>query len=154
MLLGDAKHVPHFTYTRRRGCRIVLSQLEDVHARSVSEQTNQSYKDLNDHLLNQRIVDSETWRVPSCCVLAMHDASYDSCVLCCRLADLCKKNELLGVRVMEVRTAYTKEFEWHHLENITKKTIKDSSMKLMREQAEARFKRQLAAEAQSKPQGQ
>ena len=73
---------------------------------------------------------------------------------CRRLADLCSKNELLGVRVMEVRTAYTKEFEWHHLESITKKTIKDSSMKLMREQAEARFKRQLAAEAQSKPQGQ
>ena len=53
---------------------------------------------------------------------------------------------------MEVRAAYVGEdFEWDQLQRLAKKGVQDSNVKLLRQQAEARFARQLAAEQDPEP---
>ena len=42
-------------------CRIVLSQLEGSGRGGLASYNVDSYKDLSDHLLNQKIKDTEAW---------------------------------------------------------------------------------------------
>jgi hypothetical protein len=58
------------------------------------------------------------------------------------IAALLKKNELLGVRIMEVRASYAAgEFEWDYLQKITKQEIEKGNTSLTRKHASEAFKK-------------
>lgn len=56
------------------------------------------------------------------------------------LAKLLEKNEMLGMRVMEVRASYCQEdFEWEECKKIASREIQESNVRLLRQYADARI---------------
>ncbi|GAB4822767.1 hypothetical protein N2152v2_009813 [Parachlorella kessleri] len=102
-------------------CKIILAQLEGSGRGSLASYNAQGYQDLMDFLQKNPIKDGDEW-----------------------LAKLMTHNQLLGVRIMEVREAYCQEdFEWDECHRLAVKGVKDANVRLMREYAAERFGKDL-----------
>ncbi|KAK9807233.1 hypothetical protein WJX73_000157 [Symbiochloris irregularis] len=98
--------------------RIVLSQLEGRGTGASGSYNAQQYNDLLQYWeANPRISNGDEW-----------------------LAGLCNKNPMLGVRLMEVRTAYCKEdFEWDNAKRVAVREMDKANQRILSQQAEASF---------------
>lgn len=97
--------------------RIVLAQLQGSGRGNLAAYNAESYKDLTEYMENNTLTDGDKW-----------------------LAGLMKKNQLLGVRIVEVRTAYCKEdFEWDSCKRIAAREMEKANKKMLQDHAEAAF---------------
>lgn len=68
------------------------------------------------------------------------------------LGKLMERDEMLAVRIMEVRAAYSAEdFEWDHCQRLSVESIVQSNVKLMRSHAKTRFTKMLEPEGEKGP---
>jgi hypothetical protein len=99
-------------------CRVILSQLAPSGRGDLGSYNSQAYDDLMSMLENEPLnKDPDAW-----------------------IAKMLRKNEMLAMRIMEVRAAYVAEdFEWDILQKLAIKETKDGNVKLMRQYATDAF---------------
>lgn len=95
-----------------------MAQLEGSGQGAIGSYDAQGYGDLVKFLEDNPLKDGDIW-----------------------LSLLLRKNEMLAMRIMEVRAAYSADdFEWHKVEQMAVRDLRDGNMKLMRGYAESAFK--------------
>ncbi|CAL8467490.1 g7028 [Coccomyxa elongata] len=99
--------------------KIVMAQLEGSGRGGLGSYNTGAYQDLTDFLHAHPMRDGDTW-----------------------LELLLKKNEMLALRVLEVRKAYCKEdFEWDICRQVAAKDMHEANVRLLRSRAEEAFLR-------------
>ncbi|BDA42871.1 Chaperonin-like RBCX protein 1, chloroplastic [Coccomyxa sp. Obi] len=99
--------------------KIVMAQLEGSGRGGLGSYNTGAYQDLTDFLHAHPMRDGDTW-----------------------LELLLKKNEMLALRVLEVRKAYCEEdFEWDICRQVAAKDMHEANVRLLRSRAEEAFLR-------------
>ncbi|KAK9805283.1 hypothetical protein WJX72_010898 [[Myrmecia] bisecta] len=99
--------------------KIVLAQLEGSGRGSLASYNATDYQDLTTFLEEVPLRDGDAW-----------------------LTLLLRRNEMLALRIMEVRAAYSVEdFEWESCKKLAVNDIKNANVKMMRQYATDAFKR-------------
>ncbi|KAL4426182.1 hypothetical protein ABPG77_007464 [Micractinium sp. CCAP 211/92] len=97
--------------------RVVMSQLEGIGRSDLGAYNAEGAQTLRHFLVNEPMRDCNAW-----------------------LAKLMLRDELLGVRIMEVRQAYaTEDFEWVNLKRLAIEGLEQQNTLLLREHAAQRF---------------
>ncbi|GAX77107.1 hypothetical protein CEUSTIGMA_g4553.t1 [Chlamydomonas eustigma] len=97
--------------------RIILAQLEGSGRGSLASYNQEAYNDLVSFLQSEPLKDGDEW-----------------------IQKLMLKNSMLGLRVLEVRLAYSLEdFEYDQLERLAKKDMQEANIMLMRSFATTNF---------------
>ncbi|KAK9821415.1 hypothetical protein WJX81_001169 [Elliptochloris bilobata] len=100
--------------------KIIMSQLSGSGRGGLGAYNSQQYDALEAFLEEEPLRDGDAW-----------------------LKGLLKRNEMLALRIMEVRQAYACEsFEWDQLRRLVERGGQDANVKLLRGQAEEAFLRQ------------
>ncbi|EFN59541.1 hypothetical protein CHLNCDRAFT_50106 [Chlorella variabilis] len=97
--------------------KVVMSQLEGIGRSDLGSYNADASNTLRRFLQNEPMKDSADW-----------------------LARLTTENEMLGIRIMEVRAAYAKEdFEWDNLKRLAIDGLAADNTRLLRQHANHRF---------------
>ncbi|KAL4431281.1 hypothetical protein ABPG75_006537 [Micractinium tetrahymenae] len=106
-----------FTFVAAKASCVVMSQLEGIGRSDLGAYNAEGAQTLRHFLVNEPMRDCNAW-----------------------LAKLMQQDELLGVRIMEVRQAYAREdFEWGNLKRLAIEGLEQQNTRLLREHAAQRF---------------
>ncbi|CAK0787479.1 hypothetical protein CVIRNUC_010699 [Coccomyxa viridis] len=109
--------------------RIVLAQLEGSGRGSLASYNAEAYDALTTMLQDEPMRDGDAW-----------------------LEKLLTRNEMLALRIMEVRAAYCKDdFEWHMVQSLANKDMGGANVALLRSNAENSFKRSSSMQQRDAP---
>lgn len=97
--------------------KVILAQLEGSGRGSLASYNQAAYEDLTKFLQEVPFKDGDEW-----------------------LSALAKHNQMLALRVMEVRDAYCEQdFEWDQLRKVATRDMKNANVKIMRSTVTASF---------------
>lgn len=105
--------------------KIVLAQLEGSGRGALASYNPRSYEDLVGFIADHPMTDGDAW-----------------------LKLLLTKNEMLAVRIMEVRATYAEEdFEWDQTQRLAVKGVKEANARLMQQHATESFTKRMIADS-------
>lgn len=101
--------------------RVVLAQLEGSGRGTLGAYNASAYQDLHTFLTDVPIKNGDAW-----------------------LSQLMARNSMLGLRIMEVRSAYCAEdFEWDTLQRVATREMDDANQRLLQKHATESFSRSM-----------